>query len=157
MKFKKSLLPVVFLVLFIAIYFLNKPNTKPLIFEDFELVKDLNLDGPVFSDISKRWILVSNYEDTSTKNASIDSFVCSIVNSNNMFQDTSIKEKHFLFIRKMKNSNPSDIKQMSPELVKEVMELNAISKYSFYSSGLIQVWLYNNGKLWTIRHKFSCD
>ncbi|HEY3386336.1 MAG TPA: hypothetical protein VGK46_07495 [Saprospiraceae bacterium] len=157
----KKLRPIIFLLsilfLFLAIYFLNRPNTDPLVFEEFELMEKEFTGISASPGIAKKWILVSNFEDNSAKMAQIDSFVCTRINSFNPASDSLIEQYQFLFVSKTKNTNPATLKNLSPELVETKVAKDAISKYIFYASGKVQVWLFHNGGLWRIKHDFSCN
>jgi hypothetical protein len=156
-KYRPVFFLLAILLLFVAIYFLNKPNTKPLVFEDFELIENESIGGQASPGISKNWILVSNFEDNEAKLAQIDSFVCAKISSNSAVNDTLAVEEQFLFVSKTRNTDPVTLKNLSPELVEAKVAGDAISKYIFYTSGKVQVWLFHNGGLWRIKHDFSCD
>ena len=149
--------PTIFLIgviaLFAGIYFLNKPNPKPLVFEEFEFDKDERRKIGFLG----HWILVSNYEDTGEKRKSIDSLVCTILQEESDKADTLIEHKQFLFFRKTENTTPANLKGLATDAKESKVNEEVIIKYDFYSSGTVHVWLFNKGKLWSIRHDFSCD
>lgn len=149
--------PTIFLIgviaLFTTVYFLNKPNSKPLVFEEFEFG---NIDDKDIGVLSK-WILVSNYEDTADKRKSIDSLVCTMVDKDSDQPDTVIKQKQFLFFKKTENTTPANLEGLASNAKESKVDEEVIVKYDFYSSGTVHVWLFNNGKPWTVLHDFSCD